>query len=80
MYSNKLLQLKVNPPSPLNLVQSTLSNVHPTKEMMNMKKQFNEQKIITILKEAQAGIPSRELGGKYRISDATSVNEISTSG
>ncbi|MFN1548393.1 hypothetical protein [Vibrio natriegens] len=45
-----------------------------------MKKQFNEQKIITILKEAQAGILSRELGGKYGISDATRVNEISTSG
>lgn len=38
---------------------------------MNMKKQFNEQQIIAILKEAAAGIPARELCRKHGISDAT---------
>ncbi|WP_139344031.1 transposase, partial [Vibrio ruber] len=36
-----------------------------------MKKRFNEQQIITILKEAEAGIPVRELCRKHGISDAT---------
>ncbi|MFH4676218.1 IS3 family transposase [Vibrio alginolyticus] len=36
-----------------------------------MKKRFNEQQIITILKEAEAGIPARELCRKHGISDAT---------
>ncbi len=36
-----------------------------------MKKRFNEQKIITILKEAEAGIPARELCRKHEVSDAT---------
>jgi len=39
--------------------------------MMNMKKQFNEQQIITILREVDAGIPARELCRKYGISDTT---------
>jgi putative transposase len=38
---------------------------------MNMKKRFNEQQIITILKEAEAGIPVKELCRKHNISDAT---------
>ncbi|WP_167828619.1 transposase [Vibrio diazotrophicus] len=36
-----------------------------------MKKQFNEQQIITILKVADAGIPARELCRKYGFSDTT---------
>ncbi|ANQ21759.1 transposase [Vibrio natriegens] len=36
-----------------------------------MKKRFNEQQIITILKEAEAGIPARELCRKHGVSDAT---------
>lgn len=36
-----------------------------------MKKRFNEQQIITILKEAEAGIPVKELCRKHGISDAT---------
>ncbi len=36
-----------------------------------MKKRFNEQQIIAILKEAEAGIPTRELCHKHGISDAT---------
>ncbi len=36
-----------------------------------MKKRFNEQQIIAILEEAEAGIPARELCRKHGISDAT---------
>lgn len=36
-----------------------------------MKKRFNEQQIITILKEAEAGVPVKELCRKHNISDAT---------
>lgn len=36
-----------------------------------MKKRFNEQQIITILKEAEVGIPARELCRKHGMSDAT---------
>lgn len=36
-----------------------------------MKKRFNEQQIITILKEAEAGISVKELCRKHNISDAT---------
>lgn len=36
-----------------------------------MKKRFNEQQIIAILKEAEAGIPVKELCRKHNISDAT---------
>lgn len=36
-----------------------------------MKKRFNEQQIIAILKEAEADIPARELCRKHGISDAT---------
>ncbi|WP_412125869.1 IS3 family transposase [Vibrio cyclitrophicus] len=36
-----------------------------------MKKRFNEQQIIAILKEAEAGIPARKLCRKHGISDAT---------
>lgn len=36
-----------------------------------MKKRFNEQQIITILKESEAGIPVKELCRKHGISDAT---------
>ncbi|KLV02472.1 transposase, partial [Photobacterium ganghwense] len=34
-----------------------------------MKKRFNEQQIIAILKEAEAGIPVKELCRKHNISD-----------
>ncbi|MCC3818131.1 hypothetical protein CV742_00015 [Vibrio parahaemolyticus] len=40
------------------------------KDMMSMKKRFNEQQIIAILKEAEAGIPARGLCRKHGISDA----------
>lgn len=36
-----------------------------------MKKRFNEQQIITILKEAEAGVLVKELCRKHNISDAT---------
>lgn len=36
-----------------------------------MKKRLNEQQIIAILKEAEAGIPVKELCRKHNISDAT---------
>ncbi|PSU11134.1 IS3 family transposase [Photobacterium ganghwense] len=36
-----------------------------------MKKRFNEQQIIAILKEAEAGLPVKELCRKHNISDAT---------
>ena len=36
-----------------------------------MKKRFNEHQIITILKEAEAGVPVKELCRKHNISDAT---------
>ncbi|WP_242551828.1 IS3 family transposase [Photobacterium ganghwense] len=36
-----------------------------------MKKRFNEQQIIAIIKEAEAGLPVKELCRKHNISDAT---------
>ncbi len=36
-----------------------------------MKKRFNERQIIAILKEAEVGIPARELCRKHGMSDAT---------
>ncbi|MCX2784675.1 transposase, partial [Microbulbifer thermotolerans] len=36
-----------------------------------MKKRFTEEQIIPILKEAEGGIPVKELCRKYSISDAT---------
>lgn len=36
-----------------------------------MKKRFNEQQIIAIIKEAEAGIPVKGLCRKHNISDAT---------
>jgi len=36
-----------------------------------MKKRFTEEQIIPILKEAEVGLPVKELCRKYNISDAT---------
>ena len=36
-----------------------------------MKKRFTEEQVIPILKEAEAGLPVKELCRKYNISDAT---------
>ena len=36
-----------------------------------MKKRFTEEQIAPILKEAEAGLPVKELFRKYNISDAT---------
>ena len=36
-----------------------------------MKKRFSEEQIISILKEAEAGLPVKELCRKHNISDAT---------
>ena len=36
-----------------------------------MKKRFSEEQIIGVLKEAEAGIPVKELCRKHNISDAT---------
>ena len=36
-----------------------------------MKKRFSDEQIISILKEAEAGLPVKELCRKYNISDAT---------
>jgi putative transposase len=40
-------------------------------EDITMKKRFSDQKIISILREAQAGVSARELFRKHAISDAT---------
>lgn len=36
-----------------------------------MKKRFSDEHIISILREAEAGVPARELCRKHAISDAT---------
>ncbi len=36
-----------------------------------MKKRFSDEQIISILKEAEAGLPVKELCRKHNISDAT---------
>lgn len=36
-----------------------------------MKKRFSDEQIISILREAEAGVPVRELCRKHAISDAT---------
>ena len=36
-----------------------------------MKKRFSDEQIISILREAEAGVPTRELCRKHAISDAT---------
>lgn len=36
-----------------------------------MKKRFSDEQIISILREAEAGVPARELCRKHAISDAT---------
>ncbi|WP_213220727.1 transposase, partial [Klebsiella michiganensis] len=35
-----------------------------------MKKRFSDEQIISILREAEAGVPARELGPEHAISDA----------
>lgn len=39
-----------------------------------MKKRFSEEQIIRILKEAESGVPVKELCRKYGFSDATFYN------
>ena len=39
--------------------------------MNDMKKRFSEEQIIGVLKEAEAGVPVKELCRKHNISDAT---------
>ncbi len=41
---------------------------------MQMKKRFTEEQIITILKEADAGIPIKEVCRKYGISESSYYN------
>lgn len=41
-----------------------------------MKKRFNEQQIIAILKEAEAGLPVKELCRKHNISDARRLKAL----
>lgn len=36
-----------------------------------MKKRFSDEQVINILKEAEAGLPLKELCRKHKISDAT---------
>ena len=36
-----------------------------------MKKRFTDEQIVGVLKEAEAGVPVKELCRKYNISDAT---------
>ncbi len=38
-----------------------------------MKKRFSDEQIISILREAEAGVSARELCRKHAISDATEV-------
>ncbi|MBN8549444.1 MAG: transposase, partial [Deltaproteobacteria bacterium] len=38
------------------------------------KRRFDEEQIIRILKEAEAGVPTKELCRKHNISDATFYN------
>ena len=40
-------------------------------EDIPMKKRFSDEQIISILREAEAGVPARELCRKHAISDAT---------
>ena len=42
-----------------------------------MKKRFSDEQIISILREAEAGVPARELCRKHAISDATFYTGVS---
>jgi putative transposase len=41
-----------------------------------MKKRFSDEQIISILREAEAGVPARELCRKHAISDATFTSGV----
>lgn len=41
-----------------------------------MKKRFSDEQIISILREAEAGVPARELCRKHAISDATFYTRV----
>jgi len=45
--------------------------VNKPHEDIPMKKRFSDEQIISILREAEAGVPARELCRKHAISDAT---------
>jgi len=47
------------------------SGSHKPHEDIPMKKRFSNEQIISILREAEAGVSARELCRKHAISDAT---------
>lgn len=55
------------PDEPLNATEP----LHQSHEDIPMKKRFSDEQIISILREAEAGVSARELCRKHAISDAT---------